>query len=88
MSVSWNHNLNTTEEYEVINSIKFAMTKEWKMKASTAIEIIEQKLGGRWSAIMGKEPNPGGGGCSIIKSPKFLFVVVDDYVWFVWKSNN
>jgi len=89
VKVSWNCRLNSVEEYEVIEAAKYAWTKtDWLQKTSTLVEIVEQKLGGRWSAILAGE-SPGSGSSQFIKSPKFIFLQIDgSYYYFIWKSDR
>ena len=86
VSVSWNFALNSVEEYEVIEAVKYSWTlNDWGQKTDTLVDIVQRKLGGRWSAILGKNP-VNGGHSSHIKSPKFIFINIDEYWYFIWKS--
>jgi hypothetical protein len=88
VKVSWNYNLNSVEEYEVIEAAKYAWSNtDWLHKTKSLVEIVEEKLGGRWSAILGRTA-PNSGGSQYIKSPKFIFLDIDDYFYFLWKSES
>jgi hypothetical protein len=88
VKVSWNHNLNSVEEYEVIEAAKYAWSlSDWAQKTKTLVEIVKQKLGGRWSALLSKQAT-NGGHSSVIYSPKFIFLEIDDYYYFIWKSDS